>query len=483
MAAEGFWILTNVTEQMQKKKKIVKIILLCLYTCSIIFVVGIFRELLSSRGIYINGKVDSDQLALKNTVTSVSLESKGRHGSSKSFVVPFLSGQGLNNQLWEYHSSARIAKALGRSLCLEPFHRFYLLKKGREFIPFDELFNSEALKKYVDVEKPRACSNFCNKRVQRSFMLVHKSGIKINEKKPYPIPDWRPGSLKKFRLSTGFGEIPAPEMINVEEQRGGIKYHTLQDIQNAFKDTKNAACISVSGHAVTGRKDELKSWYKALEVSKDIKQAVDKVKRETFLGQKYLAIHWRFEETKCSGIGRSIGHGRDRKGSLPLDRNKSNFVIKRSDAEAEFCFFSGPIIGTPKVLLRLVSRIAIIRWILNLKKRSGASFLYLATDCADISLLRWIKESTGAITRSDILPLLHNKIDNDVISRIEQQICADALIFAGTQMSSWTTKVIEERFLQDDKIFTQNKTSLRGKPDMFSNRTLYFDVEVCDYDS
>ena len=94
-----------------------------------------------------------------------------------------------------------------------------------------------------------------------------------------------------------------------------------------------------------------------------------------------------------------------------------------------FVFFSGPIIGTPKVLLRLVSRIAIIRWILNLKKRSGASFLYLATDCADISLLRWIKESTGAITRSDILPLLHNKIDNDVISRIEQQICADALIF------------------------------------------------------
>ena len=69
----------------------------------------------------------------------------------------------------------------------------------------------------------------------------------------------------------------------------GSKYHTLQDIQNAFKDTKNAACISVSGHAVTGRKDELKSWYKALEVSKDIKQAVDKVKRETFFRTKILS--------------------------------------------------------------------------------------------------------------------------------------------------------------------------------------------------
>jgi len=131
---------------------------------------------------------------------------------------------------------------------------------------------------------------------------------------------------------------------------------------------------------------------------------------------------------------------------------------------------------------KAVSKRAIIKWILNMKKISGVSFVYLATDCADEDLINQSKKSTGAITRSDILPILHNKIDNDVISRIEQQLCVDALIFAGTQMSSWTTQVIKERFLQDDKIFIQNKTKLQGKPDAYSDRTLYFDVEVCDCD-
>ncbi|CAL6332744.1 unnamed protein product [Bathycoccus prasinos] len=243
----------------------------------------------------------------------------------------------------------------------------------------------------------------------------------------------------------------------------------------------NTRCISVSGYAASVIKAELKNWQKALQVSKEIKQTVHRVQKESFIGQQYLAIHWRFEESKCSGVGSSIGHGRDRRSSS-LEQNKSNFVIKSSDAEAEFCFFSGPIVGTTKVLLRLVSKRAIIKWILNMKKISGVSFVYLATDCADKDLINQIKKSTGAITRSDILPILHNKIDNDVISRIEQQLCVDALIFAGTQMSSWTTRVIEERFLQDDKIFIQNKTKLQGKPCAHSNRTLYFDVEVCECD-
>ena len=73
-------------------------------------------------------------------------EDNQRNSYNKKVLIPFLSGQGLNNQLWEYHSAARIAKALDRTLCLEPFHRFYLLKEGREFIPFDDLFNMEALK-------------------------------------------------------------------------------------------------------------------------------------------------------------------------------------------------------------------------------------------------------------------------------------------------------------------------------------------------
>ncbi len=480
--AEGDFATVSPALSQRMNKRRVKVILRCCYTC-IIFFTAVFLKFLRSQDRYIEGKLELNQHVREISGRSAHSEDNQRNNYNKKVLIPFLSGQGLNNQLWEYHSAARIAKALDRTLCLEPFHRFYLLKEGREFIPFDDLFNMEALKKYVNITQSSVCSTFCDRKIQKSFMLVHKSGIKVNKKNPFPIPDWRPGSLKKFYLSTGFEKIPTPKVINVNEQRGGIKYRTLTDIQNALKDANNAQCISVSGSAVSGPRDDYKNWYKALQVSNDIKQAVYRVKKETFLGEPYLAIHWRFEETKCTGIGRSIGHGRDRKSSSLLDRNGSHFVIKSSDAEAEFCFFSGLIVGTPKVLLRLVSKKAIIKWILNIKERSGASFIYLATDCADISLINWIKTNTGAITRSDILPLLQNVIDNDVVSRIEQQICADAHIFAGTQMSSWTTRVIEERFLRDDKIFIQNKTNLQGKPDKLSNQTLYFDVEICECDS
>ena len=49
-----------------------------------------------------------------------------------NYIVPYLRGQGLNNQLWELRSSAYIAKAENRVLCLVPFHRFYMQKSGRE---------------------------------------------------------------------------------------------------------------------------------------------------------------------------------------------------------------------------------------------------------------------------------------------------------------------------------------------------------------
>ena len=69
--------------------------------------------------------------------------------SEQSFMIPFLRGQGLNNQLWEYRNAAIIARASNRVLCLEPFHRFYLQKSGRIFIPFHELFDVDSLQVFV----------------------------------------------------------------------------------------------------------------------------------------------------------------------------------------------------------------------------------------------------------------------------------------------------------------------------------------------
>ena len=109
--------------------------------------------------------------------------------------------------------------------------------------------------------------------------------------------------------------------------------------------------------------------------------------------------------------------------------------------------------------------------------------VYIATDCSDKKLLEWIKHETGAITKSNIEPILLRFVsleENDVVSRVEQQICTESSIFLGTSMSSWTSSVIEERFQSRNTFFMQDKYNMTRRPDPIMNRTFYFDIEVCN---
>eukprot|EP00959_Pyramimonas_sp_CCMP1952_P000940 18706-Pyramimonas_sp.AAC.1 len=52
------------------------------------------------------------------------------------YVVPYITGLGVNNQMWDFEAAALFAKASGRVLCLAPFLRFYLSVGGAPTIPF-----------------------------------------------------------------------------------------------------------------------------------------------------------------------------------------------------------------------------------------------------------------------------------------------------------------------------------------------------------
>ena len=83
---------------------------------------------------------------------------------------------------------------------------------------------------------------------------------------------------------------------------------------------------------------------------------------------------------------------------------------------------------------------------------------------------------------SNIEPILSRFVsleENDVVSRIEQQLCMESSVFLGTSMSSWTSSVVEERFRNRISFFAQDKYSLMRRPDPM-NQTLYFDIEVCN---
>jgi len=395
--------------------------------------------------------------------------------SEQSFMIPFLRGQGLNNQLWEYRNAAIIARASNRVLCLEPFHRFYLQKSGRIFIPFHELFDVDSLQVFVKTSEN--CAQLCNKRIQRHFEISTKQHSRIDPQNPFPIADWRPGSLKLFKQSTGFEVLPIPEIIDYSKK--AAKFWTLADTHAIFSAYSKDKCVSVAGSTLE-LPEEFLHWSRALNVSKNIQNAVNHVKKYILKDKPYIAIHWRFEETKCAGFGRGIGFGRS---SLKFRGTNKQVLVRKSDSDADLCFFAGPVPrGGHGIWLRLVSKKAIVQWIKLLMKEKKVENIYLATDCHDPKLLQSIKRETGAKSKSDIEHILLRFAaleENDISSRVEQQICTESYIFAGTSMSSWTSSVIEERFRDRKSFFVQDKFNMIRRPDP-ENRTLYFDVEVCN---
>lgn len=401
-----------------------------------------------------------------------------------NYIVPYLRGQGLNNQLWEFRSSAYIAKAENRVLCLVPFHRFYMQKSGREFIPFEELFDVKLLKKYVQVELGEVCARSCEGKLDYNVEFVSKFRTGTSSRKPFPIADWRPGSLQKFIRSTGFEQVPKPRVVflSTNISNVGLNFEPLTAINESFSTFSSERCVSVMGTIPVPHKEHL-AWTRSLEVSQKIKVAVEEIKKYMFGSTSYLAIHWRFEETKCAGVGKGIGYGR----SVGEIKSSRKYLVKKSDKDADLCFYAGLVPEGSKskgIWLRLVSRNAVVNWIQSIMKERRIENVYLATDCHDHSILTWIKSKIGGKSKSDLLPIIKQYLpveDNDILSRVEQQLCSEATIFAGTLTSSWTSSVIEERFKHHESIFVQDKFNITKRPDP-QNRTFYLDIEACNCD-
>lgn len=399
---------------------------------------------------------------------------------SEQYIVPYLKGQGLNNQLWEYRTAAIVSKKMNRKLCLEPFHRFYLLKYGREFIPFEELFDVGALQRYTTTSDKEQCAIQCRKKINHYIEFSSKD--LPPKKKRFATADWRPGSLIKFKKSTGFDSVPAAVSICTSStcKSSFGRNFTFNELGTHLSSLKSKECIAISG-VIPELHQEFLLWSRSIKVSKNIKHVVDEIRTRFFEGRSYMAIHWRFEESKCAGAGKGIGFGRAAKSSV----GNTEHIVRKSDNEANLCFFGGTIPSFVKkngIWLRLVSRKAIVQWIGTIMKERSLEDVYIATDCQDPEILEWIKLKTGAKSKSDVVQIISehmNLEENDVTSRIEQQLCTEAEIFAGTLQSSWTGTVIEERLLKHDFFFMQDKFKLNLRPDP-ENRTFYLDVESCN---
>lgn len=406
---------------------------------------------------------------------------KGMDTQTQMLLIPYLKGQGLNNQIWEYRTAAIIARATGRTLCLEPFHKFYLQQNGREFIPFEDLFDINFFSKYVKSSIGHECAKACNKKLH-TYIELTDSNTNSKSKKLSSIPEWRPGSLGKFQRSTGFEKVPAPIRLNINPTNDGVAFDSLSSIETEFQQVARGKCVALSGPLLE-LDHEFVLWTKFLRANEAILELKDLILSNIFSSSAYLAIHWRLEETKCAGVGVGIGYGREAKERNPkFTNNKPQKIIRKSDRKANLCFYGViPRSSPAQIWFRLISKEAMIKWIKRVMSTRGIKHVYLASDLKDYSLLNWIKSEVPVTTKKDIEGILEKHAfsrENDVVSILEQEICAEADIFAGTQMSSWTERVIEKRFMSEDRIFKRDKANMQSRPDS-SNKSFYFDVEVC----
>ena len=400
--------------------------------------------------------------------------------SERKFLVPFLKGQGFNNQVWEYRTAAIIARATNRTLCLEPFLRFYLQRKGRPFIPFEDIFDIPTLKRYVNVEVGAGnCAKLCAHGLESNVELVESMARFRKDKTAFPIADWRPGSLKNFRSSTGFERVPNPIKVNINHQKGGVSFQTHEDIRAALSAYEHGKCMSIAS-PLLDMSEESALWTDSLTVSKNLKNLKSQIIVQYFSNLPYLAIHWRVEESRCAGIGRGIRHGRSKASGKRRSSLGSKVVIKKTDRFAELCFYA--IRDRKHIWLRMVSKEALVQWIQKIKEVNNLTKVYIATDLEDDILLRWVKRRTAAVTLADITSSTEMNLkikDDDILSILEQEICTDAQVFAGTQMSSWTMRVIEKRFRKKGEAFHEEMLNMSIRPNN-SNETFYIDVEVCN---
>lgn len=241
--------------------------------------------------------------------------------------------------------------------------------------------------------------------------------------------------------------------------------------------TGGARCVGLQG---TGRLDEVgdekRRWTEALRTSPRLVDAARRVHQDLMGGEPYLAIHWRFEETKCAGYGVGIGNGRN-----AGEMQRSGQATKGG---GDLCFFAGvvPSQKPVKIWLRLVSKEQVAATVRRVMAQHGLKRAFLATDGRDKELVGWIKSATGAATLDD-LPQGWDAVslaDNDIASRLEQQLCQDAKVFMGTQGSSWTLAVIEDRFKKQGKMYVPAPKFADTGPTRPSDDSMFFDMEVCD---
>jgi len=352
--------------------------------------------------------------------------------TSKGFVITHFSGSGFNNQIHQVLNGIAVSKSLNRTYCIPPFVR----RKSDEInstvklTDFREIFDLSNIQKIVKTENMERCSSLCNNNVD---FLVNMSPSEIS------APNYnRQDIMKRMGFNTEFNNF--------------LKNKRLKNLGNKWVEWHDESQVSLELGYITEKCLELFQPFPAsnlivdgsmryvssiLKLKKSIESTAKKIQLELFANRPYISVHWRYEYQKK-------GESKCRKKSLPAKGSGDIcfviFLKKYHSTKRDYLNF-GECKNCEKYL-HYVHIDDVASSLQSFQTASGVNDIYLASD-ADMKILKEVRKHVNFKMTIDSgfgRSILENE-DMEIVSVIEQALCAHGRVFVGTSYSTWTTTV------------------------------------------
>ncbi|XP_024369556.1 uncharacterized protein [Physcomitrium patens] len=364
----------------------------------------------------------------------------------EKFLVPILSWQvGAGNQFMEYLSAAVIARSLNRTLCLSPFFPGPSRHTGRvtSGLAWEDRYEVSSLSRFTQVASLMHCLKECDDTMNLKIMLKNSREARM--------PSWKryPNNNEALNLNWDY-----------------VKWTKPQDIF-ASLGNRNERCVGIMGLFPGLRwRGAFLAVSAFLRPAPRIKKIADMLQQYALgNGTRYLAVHWRFEESECAAHHVGLCFVRCDDGSVinsGLHPEAKEWIKAAETPCNRDGHFRGVILHQKDIIEAIEERAS----------NHSVNTIYLATDGwmrghHSISLLTEIVESLRkrgltvvGLWKLTELPNFADgtyfdpvktlgKVNQDLngaqIALVEQELCSRAVSFMGSGQSTFSLAVFRVR--------------------------------------
>eukprot|EP00047_Mylnosiga_fluctuans_P015125 m.43608 g.43608 ORF g.43608 m.43608 type:complete len:462 (+) comp5785_c0_seq2:66-1451(+) len=346
---------------------------------------------------------------------------------AEKYVMPIIREAGFGNQYKDVVGAVALAIAWNRTFIMTPFiANKYHERRMKTSTPalahrLEEIFDKDTLARVVRVIPLDQARKICDNQIGHTLAFAVARRNKLQSS--------RRTFSRKFRLRSPDSIHPIqPRVFNSTDRFGRcVGVAAGFDWVNYILSSYNAKIEKpyvqlirhVTSHLVaSSHLHELLATYTALSAGSQAEIA----------SQRYLALHWRFDEAFCKyGVGNGLG-------IAPR--------FNRRNHGNQACFHS---YFEKKPALRWIDRSAITDHLIQLCRKHNLTRIYIATDNTAPVFLEFLEKALGTYYLPPALRYAQLRAETGLLSALDRLICTRAAVFVGTVSSTWSDQVVNDR--------------------------------------